>query len=239
MIRLKTEHDIKYIKKAIKIGEDILDKLDRCIIPGVTTEGIAKNIGSMIFWRGVKSSFLNYKGFPSVACISVNEDIIHGIPNYRGLKKGDIVKIDLGINYKGYYSDQARTYIVNESPSRDVDAIILKEATSEALFRAIHVAKEGNTIGDISREIENTAKEFKVGILKDYTGHGVGFEVHEEPRVPNRIGADKDVKLVKGMVLALEPMFVFNGKGNYTIAKDGWTVEADGIGSHFEKTIII
>lgn len=234
-IKLKNKHDIKHIKKAIKIGERILDIIPRYIKPGITSKRINKIIEFLIFIYRAKPSFKGYKGFPTASCISVNEDIIHGVPNGIPLKDGDIVKIDIGIKYKGYYSDQARTYFVGDNPSEDDFRLV--KATQLALDRAIDVAVKGNYIGDISHVIEQTAEDFKLGILKDYAGHGVGFDVHEEPKVPNVIGLDEDVKLVKGMVLAIEPMFVM-GKGNY-IKRGDWNIEADGRGAHFERTVII
>jgi len=237
MIRLKNEIDIKYIRKAIKIGEHILQRIARWIEPGITPKRLNKYIEHLIWRYNSKSSFKGFQGFPSASCISVNEDIIHGVPNDVPLNNGDIVKIDVGINYKNYYSDQARTYIVGGGIPSSPDTFRLLFATELALGYAKKTAIAGNTIGDISSVIEKIAKRYGLGILKDYCGHGVGFEVHEEPRVPNVVGLDKDVKLVKGLVLALEPMFVL-GKGNYRMYEDG-TIEADGLSAHFEKTIII
>lgn len=235
MIRLKNETDIKYIKKAIKKGEYILKRIARHIKPGITPVIINKEIERLVRVNRATPSFKGYEGFPTTSCISVNENIIHGVPNDIPLKNGDLVKIDLGIDYKGYKSDQARTYIVGER----LDHFRLIYATKLALDRAIKIAIPGNTIGDISRTIEKTAEEFELGILKDYCGHGVGFDVHEDPRIPNRVGADKNVELVKGMVLAIEPMFILNGSGDYEILFDGWTVRAGENTAHFEKTIII
>lgn len=237
MIRLKNEIDIKYIKVAIAIGEKILTRMDRWIEPGITSKRLNKYIEHLIWRYDSKPSFKGYNGFPTASCISVNENIIHGIPNDIPLKNGDLVKIDIGINYKGYFSDQARTYVVGESSS--LTDLLLVYATHRALEKAMLLCVEGNTIEDISKIIETTAEDFEVGILKAYYGHGVGFDVHEDPIIPNRakIGIDKDVKLVKGMVLAIEPMFVI-GKGTYIKNKDG-SVIADGQSAHFERTIII
>jgi len=238
MIQLKNETDIKYIKKAIIIGERILNIMPRYIKTGMTSNRLNKIIEFLIFIYRSKPSFKGFHGFPSASCISINENIIHGIPNDVPLKNGDIVKIDLGIKYKkGYFSDQARTYIVGDPLSSDHFTLVY--ATQLALEFATKTAIPGNTVGDISKVIEKIAKSYGLGILENYGGHGVGLAVHEDPFVPNKVGKNKDVKLVKGMVLALEPMFVLKGIGNYTVTKDGWTIKADGLGAHFERTIII
>jgi len=235
MIKLKNEIDIRYIKKAKKIGEEILKKISKYIKPGTTSKQLDKKIEMLVRLKGAKPSFKGYKGFPTATCISINEDIIHGVPDDEILREGDIVKIDLGINYKGYYSDQAKTYFVGESLVFDHFRLVY--ATKTALDGAIKVAIAGNTIGDISAVIEEIARNYGFGILEDYAGHGVGFAVHEDPIVPNRVGKNKDTVLQKGMVLAIEPMFVL-GQGKY-IKREGGAIEADGLSSHWERTIII
>lgn len=237
MIELKNKTDIKYIKRAIVIGEHILSRMARYMKPGVTPKQLNKKIEFLIWLNRATPSFKGYQGFPSASCISINKTIIHGVPNDVPLKNGDIVKIDLGIEYKKYISDQSRTYFVGEL-LKNVEDFRLVYATKLALDRAKKVAIIGNTVGDISKAIEDTAKEFGLGILRDYAGHGTGYEIHEPPRIPNRVGLDRDVKLVKGLILAIEPMMVL-GKGNYTIAENGFDVIADGRSAHFEATVVI
>jgi methionyl aminopeptidase len=237
MIRLKSTQDLIYIKEAIKIGESILDKAENLIFPGRNT----LDLDCLLTWEiekgGAKSSFYNYNGFPGHVCISINEEIIHGIGVIdRTLEDGDIVKIDIGINYKGYFSDQARTYIVGEIKNPEHYKLI--SACKKALEMAVEVAKEGNNLEHIAEKIENTALKYNLGILKGFGGHGIGFDVHEEPYVSNQLFDSGDVILSKGMVIAIEPMFIL-GDGTYTKSNNGWTIIADGIGSHFEKTIII
>ncbi len=237
MIRLKSQKDIYYIKKAIQIGENILDRVAKCLVSGMSSNNLNTMIEDWISAHKAIPSFKGFNGFPTASCISVNNGIIHGIPNNIPLKNGDLIKIDIGINYKNYFSDQARTYFVGKI--HFLDDFKLIKGTQLALKRAISVAKEGNYIGDISAEIEQTAKEFGLAILTDFGGHGVGFDVHEAPHVPNIVGVDKDIKLVKGLVLAIEPMLISGDSGEYTIAKNGFDIIASGRSAHFESTIII
>ena len=238
MIRIKTEKDLHYITHAINIGESILSRISGYMRNGITPQWLDKKIGFFLLLNRSKASFKGYQGFPANNCISVNSEIIHCIPSDIPFESGDLVKVDLGVNYKGYFSDQARTYIIDATPRNPNDFKLLY-ATRTALERAVEVAKVGNSIGDISRAIETTAKEYDMGILKNYGGHGVGFDVHEEPKVPNVVGLDKDIRLVKGMVLAIEPMFVL-GSGDYYSKEEWGVITSDKSNSaHFEKTVII
>lgn len=236
MIRLKNKNDIIQIKKAIEIGEGVLNEIEKYISPdNRNVIDLDCLIGALIREKNAEPSFYGYKGFPGNACISINEEIIHGIPIYRDLKNGDIIKIDIGINYKGYFSDQARTYICGEI--KDPRHYELINACQKALEVAASLAKQKYNLKVVSQNIEEIAKSYNLGILKDYTGHGVGFEIHEEPRIPNYTPY-VDLELKSGMVLAIEPMFVL-GKGNYNKSENNWTIITDGISAHEEKTIII
>lgn len=237
MYKLKTEKDIIQIQKAINIGLVYLYKIKKHVKPGITTLKLNNILEKWLNRPEAEASFKGYNGFPYATCMSVNKDIIHGLPNNKKLEVGDILKIDLGINYKGYYSDQAETIFVGEH-FRNKEEFRLVYATKLALDRAIKVAIVGNSTNTIGTVIEATAKEFGVSILKDWTGHGVGFGVHEEPRIYNNYCLNNLINLKKGMVIAIEPMFVI-GQGNYKIKEDGFTVEADGFGAHFERTVII
>lgn len=239
MINFKTQEDINNIKTAIGIGLLALDKIQVYIKPGVTTLYLNTIIEKMITMAGGQPSFKGFENFPFATCMSVNKNIIHGLPNDTQIKKGDIITIDVGVEYNGRYSDQARTYIIGQPKSEQIMTLVY--ATREALDKAIHVAIPGNTTKDISCAIEATAQKYGLGILKNYSGHGVGLAVHEDPQIFNQVLNHPKVKYVplqKGMVIAIEPMFVI-GQGNSTKAKDGWTIKADGIGAHFEKTVII
>jgi len=235
MIKLKSVQDLIYIREAIKIGESVLDEIEQYIYPERNLIDLNALIGCLIKDKKSIPSFLDYEGFIGNACLSVNEEIIHGLPIYRDLKDGDILKIDIGINYNGYFSDQARTFIVGEV--KDSKHYELINACEKALEVACSLAKQKYNLKIVSQNIEEIAKSYNLGILKVYSGHGVGFAVHEEPLIPN-YAPYVDLELKKGMVLAIEPMFVI-GKGICKIAEDGWTVIADGIGAHEEKTIII
>ena len=236
MIKLKYPRDIEYIEHAIDIVESILCRISRYMRKGVTPDWIDRKVGFLLLLNMSKSSFKGYENFPANTCISVNTEIIHCVPDDTPFETGDVVKVDLGVNYKGYMSDQARTYIIDLKPKNPNDYQLLY-ATRTALERAVLKAKAGNYIKDISLAIEDTAKEFGMGILKNFGGHGVGFEVHEAPHVPNEVGRDATVKLKKGMVLAIEPIFVL-GSGHYTTLPNGG-ITTPNIGCHFENTVII
>lgn len=235
MIRLKNKKDIAEIKEAIEIGEWCLRAIRKQVKPGVTTLELNAMIEKWIIKAGATPSFKGYNGFPYASCISVNEGIVHGLPSDRKIQKEDVVKVDIGVCYKGYYSDQADTIGLDPCSER---ISIQCCATEIALDNAFRQAKVGNTLNDIAMAIEQTALKYRFGILRDYTGHGVGFDVHEAPRIFNRPCLANDIELEKGMVLAIEPMFTSNLDGKYTKRKDG-SVVVDGIGTHFERTIII
>lgn len=235
IIRLKSESDLIYIKKAIEIGELILTKAEKLIVPNRNLLDLEFLLTSLIFENDATPAFYQYKGFPKNICLSVNEEIIHGIPYDRFLKDGDILKVDIGINYNGYFSDQAKTYVVGKVKNSEHYKLIY--ACQKALEIATILAKQKHNLKIISKNIEQIAKTYNLGILKNYCGHGTGFELQEEPKIPN-YAPYVDLELKKGMVIAIEPMFVL-GSGNYKLANNNWTVIADGIGAHEEKTIII
>ena len=237
MIRIKSEKDLQYIEKAIRVGEGVLTRIGRYMRKGITPKYIDRKTGFLALLNNCKPAFRGYQGFPANSCISVNTEIIHCVPDDTPFETGDVVKVDYGIDYKGYISDQARTYIIDNKPRNPNDFRVLY-ATKVALERAIEQAKPGNYVKDISSAIAQTAKDYGVGILKRWGGHGVGFEVHEAPFIANdENGRDGNVKLKKGMVIAIEPMFVL-GQGNFSENETGGIV-ADGIGCHFEKTVIV
>jgi methionyl aminopeptidase len=235
MIRLKNKEDIIQIKEAIRIGEFVLDEIKPYLNPSITTSTINDIIEIMITDNKAFPSFKNYKGFPFASCISINEEIIHGLPSERKLKDEDIVKIDVGIKADDFFSDQARTYWIGNI--KDYRYYELINSCQEALTVASSACKAGNNLTNVSKTITEIANQNNLGILLGFGGHGVGFSPHEEPYVPNDVPY-VDLILVSGMILAIEPMFVL-GKGTSYKSENGWTIISDGIGSHFEKTIII
>lgn len=236
MVRLKTDKDIQIIERAIEIGKSALSVAKQVASVEITTQKIDRQVEAYILKKGAIPSFKGYKGFPTACCISLNDEIVHGHPRDSKIKDGDVVKIDIGICFKNRYSDQAITFIVGEAKSEK--HLDLLYATKLALERAKKVAIPNNTLNQISWEIQRTAQENGLGIVTTYTGHGVGFAVHEEPVIRNIVNPNENVRLVKGMILAIEPMFTL-GKGD--VEDKGYAVvtKDNSIGAHFEETLII
>ena len=226
------------MKEAGRItGEALLVARDH-VRPGVSTKELDTLIRAYIEKCGAKPSFLGYAGFPGSACISINDEVIHGIPSKtRILEEGDIVKIDVGAFYKGFHGDSARTIPVGKV-SKEAETLI--KATRESFFAGVEMAKAGNRIGDIGSAIENCVKAYGYSVVRRYIGHGVGQELHEQPDVPNYGTAGRGVRLCNGMTLAIEPM-VNIGTHEVVEMNDGWTVKtADGsLSAHYENTIAL
>ena len=237
MIKLKNEEEIKGIKESGRILYDTLEELKKMVIPGVYTEELDTFTRDYLKKRNALPAFLGYHGFPGALCTSVNNEIIHGIPKKRKLKEGDIIGIDLGVVYRGFVSDSAVTLSVGKISQ---EASTLMKVTKECLEKAIEAAQFGNRIKDISRAVYTHASNHNYGIVREYCGHGVGFEVHEEPQVSNYPGNGPNPRLKPGMVFAIEPMINLGGS-EIDHMDDGWTViTADGsISAHFEHTIAI
>jgi len=240
MITLKTRDQIKGIEESCRLLAELLDTLDSFIVEGMTTKEIDSYCYDFITRHKGRPAFLNYMGFPASACISVNEEVIHGIPGKKKIFKGDLVSVDLGINLNGYFSDSARTYIVGGTSTPDNERLV--RVTKQCLEDGIEGARKKNArIHDISAPIYALANSHGFGVVRDYCGHGVGLAVHEEPQVPNYVSAlSANPRLREGMVLAIEPMINLGTK-NIINLDDGWTVvTADGKPSaHFEHTIAI
>lgn len=237
MIKLKSKDEIKRIHESCRLLAQTYQNLVKIIDVGITTLELDKFAYSYITDHGGKPAFLNYHGYPATLCTSVNQVVIHGIPNKQKLKKGDIISIDLGINLKGYISDAALTVPVGKI---DPETEKLLAVTRECLYKGINAAVSGNRIKDISQSIFNLAKSNNYGVVRDYCGHGVGLELHEDPQVPNYIGYGPNPRLKPGMVIAIEPMINI-GTDEVVLRDDNWTVEtADGQNSaHFEHTVAI
>ena len=238
MIQIKNKDQIAIMKEAGRITGEALLVARENVREGISTYELDKLIREHIERSGAKPSFLGYAGFPGSACISINDEVIHGIPSKkRILVEGDIVKIDVGAFYKGFHGDSARTIPVGKVSD---EAQRLIEATEKSFWAGIAKAQSGNRIGDIGNAIESCILEYGYSVVKRYIGHGVGHELHEAPDVPNYGTPGRGVRLCNGMTLAIEPM-VNVGKSDVRELDDGWTVKtADGtLSAHYENTIAI
>ena len=237
-IILKTAEQIRLMKEAGRItGEAILKARD-VIRPGVSTWEVDRVIHDYIVKCGAKPSFLGYAGFPGSACISVNSEVIHGIPSRkRILEEGDLVKVDVGALYRGYHGDSAKTFAVGRvSP----EATRLMERTKECFYRGVAKAIAGNRIGDVGHAVQACAEEAGFSVVREYVGHGVGSHLHEEPDVPNYGTEGRGCRLYAGMTIAIEPMVNAGGAG-VRVLPDGWTVvTSDGrLSAHYEHTVAV
>lgn len=238
MIQLKNATQIELMKVAGRITGEALAVAEELVRPGISTFEIDKAIRSHIEKSGAKPSFLGYGGFPGSACISINDEVIHGIPSKkRILQEGDIVKVDVGAFIKGFHGDAARTFPVGKISE---DAARLIEVTKESFYRGVAQATVGARIGDIGAAVEACAKENGYSVVRKYVGHGVGHELHESPEVPNFGTPGRGSRIYGGMVIAIEPM-INVGTGEVKEMNDGWTVKtADGsLSAHYENTVAI
>lgn len=237
MIVLKTSREISCMREACRISARALKLAGEAVEPGVTTGEIDRIVRKYIESEGATPSFLGYGGFPASACISVNNEVIHGIPGHRVLKAGDIVSVDVGAYFKGFHGDNAATY-----PCGDVskEAQALMDATREGLYQGIAQAKPGNRIGDIASAVQRYTEARGYSVVRQFVGHGVGASLHESPEVPNFGTPGRGVRLLPGMTIAIEPM-INAGVKEVTVLKDGWTtVTADGkLSAHFEHSVAI
>ncbi len=238
MIVLKSGRELALMKEACEISAQALQVAGEAVRPGVSTWEIDKIAHDYIIKCGAKPNFLGYGGFPATACISVNDEVIHGIPSKkRILKEGDIVSIDLGAVKNGYNGDNAATFICG-SCSPEVKRLV--DTTRESLYKGIEAAVAGGRIGDIGNAVQTYCEERGFSVVRDFVGHGVGTKLHEEPSVPNFGHAGRGIRLLPGMTLAIEPMI---NLGTYKVKTlpDGWTVKTeDGKASaHFENTIAV
>jgi len=237
MIALKTPHDIDGIRQSGGILHEAMQAMRKALAPGITTAEMDKIAESVITGRGAVPAFLGYYDYPASLCISVNEEVIHGIPGKRKLQEGDIVGLDPGVIYEGYFSDSAVTLPVGKAKSDDLKLI---RVTEECLGRAIGMAVAGNRIRDISEAVYSHARDNGFDVVREYCGHGVGFSLHEDPQIYNFPHPGPNPKLKAGMVLAIEPM-INSGTWKVKLLEDGWTVvTADGLkSSHCEHTVVV
>ena len=236
-ITIKTQEQIEKMRIAGGILIDLIDILEEMIKPGITTGELDKVAEDFIRSRGAVPSFLGYGGFPNTLCTSVNEEIVHGIPGSRKLKNGDIISIDMGSHINGYHGDCARTYGVGEISEESQKLI---DVTRQSFFEGIKFAKAGNHLYEISAAVQDYAESFGFGVVRDYVGHGIGRNMHEDPSIPNYRQVGRGPKLQKGMVIAVEPM-ITAGSYKCRVLKDGWTaVTRDGSNAaHYENTVLI
>lgn len=237
MVTIKTDREVDLMRKSGAIAAEALLVGGEAVKPGVTTQQINDLMSEFIKKKNAKPSFLHYGGFPAVACISVNEEVIHGIPSGRCINDGDIVSIDVGVLLDGYHADTAATFYAGNVSE---EAKKLVEVTKQCFYEGFAQAIPGNRLGDIGNAIETYAIKNGFSVVYDFVGHGVGTQLHEDPSVPNYGIKGKGLRLAKGMTIAVEPM-INQGYPDVKQLKNGWTiVTKDGkLSSHYEHTIAI
>ncbi len=232
-----TGQDLKYMRNSCHLAGNLLSALRAMLRPGLET----RELDSCAEWQlvrwGARSAFKGYRGYPAHVCVSVNDEIVHGIPGKRKLKDGDIVSLDVGVLQDGFYGDTAASSAVGEV---DEQGRCLMEVTEGALFAGIAFAKAGNHVSDISHAIQEHVEKSGYSVVKEFVGHGIGREMHEEPQIPNYGQAGHGLELRNGHILAIEPM-VNEGTASVRVLQDGWTaVTGDGKRSaHFEHTVLV
>ena len=243
MISIKSKSEIEKMKASGKIVAEVLNKIEENILPGITTKELDRIASDYIIKNGAFPSFLgvpNYYGgikFPGAICASVNGEIIHGIPSRRQLKEGDIISVDVGAFYNGFHGDAARTFPVGKCSE---EALRLIEVTKQSFFEGLKFVRPNNRVSDVSGAIQDYAESFGYSIVREYTGHGVGRELHEDPEVPNYRTNRRGHRLAAGMAIAIEPM-VNQGRPEIVLADNKWTVYTkDGkLSAHYENTVVV
>jgi methionyl aminopeptidase len=237
-VTIKSQREIELMRESCRLLEIVHDELGKSIKPGITTYEINALGEKLIKNCGCIPNFKNYNGYPAAICVSVNDEVVHGIPSKkRYLQEGDIVSLDAGLIYKGYHSDAARTYAVGDITP---EAKTLIEVTKQSFFEGIKFAREGCHLHEISAAISEYAESFGYGVVRDLVGHGIGTKLHEDPQIPNFKQKNRGLRLQAGMTLAIEPMI---NAGTYEVEwlDDGWTVVTkDGsLSAHYENTVLI
>ncbi len=237
MISIKSDYEISLMRIAGNIVYQTHQYLKPFIKPGITTKELDKLAHDFIMSKGAYPSCLGYEGYPASICISVNEEVVHGIPSKRKLRNGDIVALDICACYKGYHGDSAWSYAVGDISE---EKKYLLKHTEESLYEGLKQVREGARIGDISNAVENYAKKYKLGVVKELTGHGIGSELHEDPDVPNYGKKGTGPLLKAGMVIAIEPMLNL-GTADVYLLDDDWTIitQDDKPSAHFEHTVLV
>ncbi len=237
MISIKSKKEISLMREAGLVAVEVLEKIQNSLRDGITTEEIDKIAYDCITGHKMRPSFLNYRGFPGSVCASVNEVVIHGIPGERRLQEGDLISIDIGVCHNGYHADCARTFAVGKISE---EAARLIRVTEQSFYDGIAHAKAGERLSNISHAVQVCAEKAGYGVVRDFVGHGIGSQLHEEPSIPNYGAAGRGVRLYPGMTLAIEPM-INQGTYQVKVLEDGWTtVTADGkLAAHYENTILV
>lgn len=238
MIVLKTARELAVMREACRISAGALKLIGSAVEPGVTTAELDRMAEDYILKQGGKPNFKNYQGYPATACISINNEVIHGIPNkQRKLVQGDIVSVDLGAMYDGFHGDNAATFACGDITP---EAKRLIDTTRESLYEGIKMARVGGRIGDISHAVQSYVETRGYSVVRQFVGHGVGTSLHESPEVPNFGTPGRGVRLAAGMTLAIEPM-INMGHHSVKIMPDGWTVltEDGSLSAHFEHTVAV
>ncbi len=240
MITIKTEQEIEIMRQAGKILAEIMKKIKPMVVSGISTKELDKVASDLVFEYKVEPAFKNYEGFPAVSCISVNDMVVHGVPNDYVLKQGDLLCFDLGIKHQGYFADAAFAMLVGKPQPKDSETVRLIKTTQKALKLAIAKAKPGNTFGDIGNIIQRFVEYQGFNVVRDLCGHGVGRQLHEDPKILNYGKRHTGPKIEIGMVFCLEPM-VTMADWHLQKANDGFGYKtADGsLSCHFEHTIVI
>jgi len=237
MIILKSKEEIERIRESNRIVAEVLRKLEEIIAPGITTKDIDGLAEEMAKKYEARPAFKGYRGYPASVCTSLNSEVVHGIPSSRELQEGDIISLDFGIYFKGYYGDAAITVPVGDVPDRGKKLI---RVTEESLYKGIDEARPGNRLGDISAAVQEHVEAAGFSVVRDFVGHGIGKGLHEDPQIPNYGTRGRGIVLREGMVFAIEPM-VNEGTFDVAVTGDGWTVVTkDGkLSAHFEHTVAI
>lgn len=238
MVSIKSAREIELMRESCKLLEDVFYQMEQAIRPGISTKDIDRLGEKLIRKHGCEPNFLNYNGYPASVCVSVNDEVVHGIPTDDFiLQEGDIVSLDAGLIYKGYHSDMARTFGVGQISEQ---AAKLIQVTRQSFFEGIKMAKAGNHLYDISNAIDAYVTPFGYGIVRDLVGHGIGTMLHEDPQIPNFAQKRKGIKLQAGMTLAIEPM-INMGRSDVEWLDDDWTVvtEDGSLSAHYENTVLI
>lgn len=237
-VSIKSAREIELMRESGRILAKVHDELGKAIVPGISTKEIDILGDKLIRSYGCIPNFLHYNGYPASVCVSVNDEVVHGIPNHhRVLNDGDIVSLDAGLIYQGYHSDAARTYGVG-TISKEAQALI--DITRQSFFEGIKKARAGNYLYDISNAIDEYVTAFGYGIVRDLVGHGIGTKLHEDPQIPNFRQKRKGIRLQAGMTLAIEPMINI-GRADVEWLDDDWTVvtEDGSLSAHYENTVLI
>ncbi len=238
MLDKKTEKEIEILKDGGRLLGEILRKLSKEVKIGVTGKELDILAGDLIYKVGGKPSFKNYQGFPSNLCVSINQTVVHGIPNNISFQEGDLVGLDIGMKYKGLYTDTAVTVSVGKI-NKEVEKLL--KVTKKSLDIGISKVSLNNYIGDIGKAIEEYVKPFGYGIVRDFCGHGVGREIHEEPAILHYNTGQLGEKMFPGLVIAIEPMIIMGGDHRVVVGKDNWSVNSkdNSLTAHFEHTIAV